>query len=104
MIESEFNQLADTALARIETAVDACGGDIDCNRSGNILEIEFDNGQKIIVNRHDINQEIWVAAKSGGFHYAWRDGIWHSQRDGSELYSRLAELFAAQGEKIDLES
>jgi len=102
MIESEFNQLADAALARIETAVDDCGGDVECNRSGNVLEIEFDNGQKIIVNRHDINQEIWVAAKSGGFHYAWKDGIWHSQRDDSELYSRLVELFAAQGETIDL--
>jgi CyaY protein len=102
MIESEFNQLADAALARIEKAVDDCGGDVECNRSGNVLEIEFDNGQKIIVNRHDINQEIWVAAKSGGFHYAWKDGIWHSQRDGSELFARLVELFAAQGETIGL--
>ncbi|MFZ3019133.1 MAG: iron donor protein CyaY [Gallionella sp.] len=102
MIESEFNQLADAALARIEKAVDDCGGDVECNRSGNVLEIEFDNGQKIIVNRHDINREIWVAAKSGGFHYAWKDGVWHSQRDDSELFARLVELFAAQGETIDL--
>ena len=102
MIESEFNQLADTTLAHIVTAVDTCGGDVECNRSGNVLEIEFDNGQKIIINRHDINQEIWVAAKSGGFHYAWRDGIWLSQRDDSELYSRLIELFASQGETITL--
>ncbi|MCK9199775.1 MAG: iron donor protein CyaY [Gallionella sp.] len=102
MIESEFNQLADAALARIEKAVDDCGGDVECNRSGNVLEIEFDNGQKIIVNRHDINREIWVAAKSGGFHYAWKDGVWHSQRDDSELFARLVELFAAQGEAIDL--
>lgn len=102
MIESEFNQLADAALARIEKAIDDCGGDVECNRSGNVLEIEFDNGQKIIINRHDINQEIWVAAKSGGFHYAWKDGIWHSQRDDSELFARLVELFAAQSETIDI--
>jgi len=88
MNESEFNQLADAALARIETATDECG--VDCNRSGNLLEIEFDNGSKIIINRHDINQEIWVAAKSGGFHYAWQDGAWISQRDGSELYGQIA--------------
>lgn len=100
MNESEFNQLADAALARIEAAVDDTGA--ECNRSGNVLEIEFDDGQKIIVNRHDANREIWVAAKSGGFHYAWQDGAWRSQRDGSELYARLVELFAAQGEDIDL--
>jgi len=100
MTESEFNQLADTALARIETAIDHCDGDADCNRSGNVLEIEFGNGQKIIINRHDINQEIWVAAKVGGFHYAWQDGTWRSQRDSSELFGKLVELFALQGEEV----
>lgn len=98
MDESEFNQLADAALARIETAIDECG--VDVNRSGNLLEVEFDNGQKIIINRHDINQEIWVAARSGGFHYASQNGAWLSSRDGSELYARLRELFAQQGEEI----
>ena len=102
MIESEFNRLADTVLARIEAAVDDRGGDAECNRSGNVLEIEFGNGQKIIINRHDVNREIWVAARSGGFHYAWQDGVWHSRRDGSELFGKLMELFAEQGEKIGL--
>ena len=98
MNESEFNQRADATLTRIETAIDESG--VDCNRNGNLLEVEFDNGSKIIINRHDVNQEIWVAAKSGGFHYAWQDGAWQSRRDGSELFARLQELFAAQDEKI----
>jgi len=101
MTESEFNQLADAALMRIETAIDRGDGDIECNRSGNVLEIEFGNGQKIIINRHDVNQEIWVAAKLGGFHYAWQNNSWHSRRDGSELFGMLVELFAGQGEKIE---
>lgn len=100
MSESEFNQQADAALARIETAVDE--SEAECTRSGNVLEIEFDDGQKIVVNRHDANREIWVAAKSGGFHYAWQDGAWRSRRDGSELFARLMELFAAAGENIAL--
>ncbi|MDD4928566.1 MAG: iron donor protein CyaY [Gallionella sp.] len=102
MDDSEFNKRADDALARIETAIYDCG--VDCNRSGNLLEVEFDNGAKIIINRHDVNREIWVAAKSGAFHYAWQDGIWHSRRDDSELYRRLQELFAAQGETLKLPS
>ena len=100
MTESEFNQLADAALTRIETSIDDHGGDVECNRSGNVLEIEFDNGQKVIINRHDVNQEIWVAAKSGGFHYVWQDGAWRSRRDGSELFAKLTELFAEQNENI----
>lgn len=102
MTESEFHRLADAALARIETAIDHCDGDVECNRSGNVLEVEFDNGQKIIINRHDINQEIWVAARSGGFHYGYRDGKWLSQRDGSELFGKVVELFVEQGEQISL--
>ena len=98
MNESEFNQHADAALAKIEAATDDSG--VDCNRSGNVLEIEFDNKAKIIVNRHDINREIWVAAKSGGFHYAYRNGSWVNQRDGSELYAKLIGLFKEQGEEI----
>ncbi len=98
MNESEFNQLADAALARIETAIDDCG--VDVSRSGNLLEVEFDNGSKIIINRHDINKEIWVAAKSGAFHYAWLNEAWTSLRDNSELYAQLQQLFAEQGETI----
>ena len=100
MEDSEFNRLADTALTRIETTIDESGSDADFHRSGNVLEIEFDNGHKIIINRHDINQEIWVAAPSGGFHYAFQNGAWTSHRDDSELYARLKELFAEQGEAI----
>lgn len=100
MNESEFNLLADTALAQIETLIEDCN--VDYTRSGNIMEIEFDNAQKIIINRHDINQEIWVAAKSGGFHYARQNDSWLSHRDGSELYAKLKELFALQGEEIAL--
>ncbi len=100
MTEHEFNQLADAALAKIETAIDACGGDVEGNRSGNVLEVEFDNGAKIIINRHDVNQEIWVAAKSGGFHFAYQNNAWFSRRDGGELYAKLIELFADQRERL----
>ncbi|MFZ5503249.1 MAG: iron donor protein CyaY [Pseudomonadota bacterium] len=100
MTEAEFNELADSTLARIETAIDNHGNDAECNRSGNVLEIEFENGEKIIVNRHDVNREIWVAAKSGGFHYAWRENGWRSRRDAGELFNKLNELLSAQGEHI----
>lgn len=100
MTEAEFNEQADLALARIETAIDRDGDEAECNRSGNVLEIEFDNGQKIIVNRHDINQEIWVAARAGGFHFAWQNERWYSPRDDSELFTKLSALLAEQGEAI----
>lgn len=92
MTESEFNELADAVFRRIEQTVDASETDIECNLNGPVLELEFDDGSKIIINRHGPNQEIWLAAKAGGFHYAMQDGQWTSKRDGSELFSKLEEL------------
>jgi CyaY protein len=92
MTESEFNELADAVFARIEQAVDASGADIECNLSGPVLELEFEDGSQIIINRHAPNREIWLAAKSGGFHYAYQEGKWISRRDESELFGKLREL------------
>jgi CyaY protein len=92
MTENEFNELADAVFARIELALDGSNDDIDYDSNGSVMEIEFTDGSKIIVNRHVPNREIWLAAKSGGFHYSIQDGNWFSQRDGSELFAKLGEL------------
>ncbi len=92
MTESEFNELADAVFKRIEQTIDNCGADIDCEANGPVLELEFDDGSQIIINRHGPNQEIWLAARSGGFHYALDNGQWLSRRDGSELFAKLEEL------------
>jgi CyaY protein len=42
-------------------------------------------------------RQIWVAARSGGFHYEWREGAWHDTRDGSELFAALSRVVSAQG-------
>jgi len=97
MEESAFNALAEAELARIETALEACGADIDIEpKPGGILELEFDNGSKMIINRHTAAREIWVAAKSGGFHFRFQGESWVNTRDGRELWAMLADLVAAQ--------
>ena len=42
-------------------------------------------------------RELWVAARSGGFHYRQKDGKWLNTRDGSELFTALSEIVTAQG-------
>ncbi|MBI4809663.1 MAG: iron donor protein CyaY [Nitrosomonadales bacterium] len=102
MNESEFKELADDVFDRIEAALDASDADIEYDSNGTVLEMEFADGSKVVVNRHVPNREIWLAAKSGGFHYAMQDGRWLSQRDGSELFTKLAELVQiGSGMKLD---
>lgn len=99
MTESEFLALTDRIFARIEHALDDAGLDVDCLISGNVLEIEFDDGNKVVVNRHVPNQELWIAARSGGFHFARRDGQWIAARDGAEFGATLSSVVStAAGE------
>ncbi|MDP3537916.1 MAG: iron donor protein CyaY [Azonexus sp.] len=105
MDDKEFNGLADAALARIDAALEASDADIDFElATGGVLEIEFADHSKIIVNRHGIAREIWVAARAGGFHFRW-DGInWRDTRDGAELMEKLSSLASQQaGEEITLD-
>src|SRR3954464_14026672 len=102
MSEKEFLDLAESTLNTIEEAMDRLNDedviDVECKRSGNVLEIEFiDNGSKIIVNSQAPMKELWVAAKSGGFHSRRQDGAWVNTRDGSELFASLSALASAQG-------
>ena len=98
--ESEFIAAADRTLAAIGEALDAAlaNADVDLDWSLNdgLLEIECGDGSKLIVNRHVPNREVWVAARSGGFHFRPRDGLWRDTRSGDELGTALGALVQAQ--------
>lgn len=97
MNETEFEALAGAMLERIEHALEASGVDADFElKEGGVLEIEFGDGSKIIVNRHGTAREIWVAARSGGFHFRWDGSVWRDSRDRTELFAALSKLVSMQ--------
>jgi CyaY protein len=97
MDERQFEARAGEALRSIERALDQSGVDADVElKEGGVLELEFGNGSKIIVNRHAAAREIWVAARSGGFHFRWDGAAWRDTRDGAELFAALSKLVSAQ--------
>ncbi len=104
MEDKEFGALADAAMARIEAALEAAGADVDFElAAGGVLEIEFADGSKIIVNRHGVAREIWVAARAGGFHFRWDGNAWRDTRDSGELMEKLSQLTSQQaGEPVRL--
>lgn len=105
MEDKEFNALADASLARIEAALEASAADIDFElAAGGVLEIEFADGSKIIINRHGVAKEIWVAARAGGFHFRWDGAVWRDTRDAAELMEKLSALASQQaGEPVLLD-
>jgi CyaY protein len=97
MNDAEFAARADATLDRIEAALEASGVDADVERKeGGIVEVEFADGSRMIVNRHGAAREIWVAARSGGFHFRWDGAAWRDTREGGELFAALSRLVSAQ--------
>jgi CyaY protein len=104
MNDAEFERLTGAALEKIEHALEASGVDADFElKDGGILEVEFADGSKVIVNRHAAAREIWVAARSGGFHFRWDGAAWRDTRDGTELFAALSRVASLQsGENVQL--
>lgn len=108
MDEQEFLKRADAQLAAIETVLESLldAGEIDFDieiKPGGVMELEFDNGSKIIINRHAAAREIWLAARSGGFHYRWDGAQWVGTRDGEVLLAALSRCMSEQsGQPVSL--
>ena len=104
MNDSEFEVLADRTLKQLEMLLDRCEADIDVSMVGSgVLEVEFSDRSKIVVNRHVANQELWLAGRSGGFHFRWDGALWRDTRDQRELIDALSTLVSQHaGETIHL--
>ena len=105
MDEKDFEARASATLEALERALENCGDEIDFElKAGGILEIEFDDGSRIIVNRHGAAREIWVADRSGGFHFRPDGDRWRDTRDGTDLFEALARLLSRHaGRSVSLE-
>jgi iron-sulfur cluster assembly protein CyaY len=99
----EYNQKVDDTLAAIEDALDICEADLDWDFAGGILTIECANGSQVIINRQAPTQQIWLAARAGGFHFSYdaADDCW--KQDGLELFAQLNKCLSEQsGEAVTL--
>ena len=95
--ESEFERAASAALENLERALEGCAADLDIEAKGDgVLEVEFANGSKVIIHRHSAAREIWVAAKSGGFHFRWNGKAWLDTRHGEELRVTVSRAVSEQ--------
>ena len=97
--DADYHAKAHAVLARIEAKVDAWLDedvvDIDTHRTGGLLELAMPGGSKIVVNTQPPLQEIWLAARSGGYHFKWSGAQWQD-REGQEFFARLSRCASEQ--------
>lgn len=105
MNDSTYYQLADALMLMLEERLDAYDGnsDIDYETQGGVMTLSFENGSKIIINRQAPLHQIWLAAKSGGYHFCYEKSKWICDRSGTDFWQVLSEACSLQaGEKITL--
>jgi CyaY protein len=93
---TQFNEIADALFEQIVEKLDATDAADDIELNQGVLEITCANSSKIIVNRHAPTQEIWVAAKSGGYHFKWTDSAWIDTRSGEALPDAMSRVVFEQ--------
>jgi len=103
--DKQFHQLGSNLLQSIEVALEAADDQLDLDldverQGGNVINIRFRDKSVIVVNTQPPLHEIWVAAKSGGYHYRWAgtmaQPLWLDTKTGRELLSDLTEFASAQ--------
>lgn len=95
---SEFHDYVDAVQEKIEDILDASDLDIDLENSGGILTIQFDNGSQIILSRQEPLRQLWIAARSGGFHLDYQTDAqrWFCPSEAQFLDSLLQQLIQQQ--------
>ena len=107
MTDPEYMDRAEAALAAIERGCDrindATDADIDNQRVGGMITITFRNGSQLIINLQKPLHEIWLAARSGGYHYRHDGQAWVDTKTGAEFFAQLSREATAQaGQALSL--
>ncbi|MBC7548105.1 MAG: iron donor protein CyaY [Polaromonas sp.] len=100
MTDLEYFEQAERVLASIELACDSINeqtdADLDSQRTGNMVTLTFSNRSQIIINLQKPLQEIWMAAKSGGYHYKYTSRLWLDTKSGREFFDDLSRCSSEQ--------
>jgi CyaY protein len=100
MTDPEFLDHAELLLKAVELACDRINddgqADIDNQRSGGMITLSFENKSQIIINLQKPLHEVWLAARSGGYHFKF-DGVhWVDTKGQGEFFERLSQDASTQ--------
>lgn len=100
MTDLEYLDRAEALLASVEASCDRINertdADIDNQRVGGMVTLTFGDRSQIIVNLQKPLQEVWLAARSGGFHYKWDGQCWRDTKTAAEFFADLSRCASEQ--------
>ncbi len=102
MTDLEYLDLADRLLLAVEQGCDRINdesdADIDAQRVGGMVTLVFANRSQIVINQQKPLQEIWLAARAGGFHYRFDESrrAWFDTKGAGEFFANLSRYASEQ--------
>ena len=100
MTDQEFMNHAEALLSHLEQRCDSLNdssdADIDNQRSGGMVTLTFPNRSQIVVNLQKPLQEVWLAARSGGYHFRFDGQRWQDTKGQGEFWQQLSQDASAQ--------
>lgn len=100
MTDTEFMDQAEMLLKAIEGNCDRINdqmvADVDNQRTGGMVTLVFANRSQIVVNLQKPLHEVWLAAKSGGYHYKFSGGLWMDTKGQGEFFENLSRFASEQ--------
>jgi CyaY protein len=102
LTDIEYLNHAEASLAAIERNCDhlndTTDADIDNQRTGGMITLTFKSKSQIIINLQKPLQEIWLAAKAGGFHYKFdlQTQTWRDTKQATELFADISKYASEQ--------
>lgn len=100
MTDLEYMDRAEAVLKQVELACDRINedtdADIDNQRVGGMITIVFRNQSQIVINLQKPLHEIWMAARSGGYHYRFDGNAWMDTKGAGEFFAHLQREASSQ--------
>lgn len=106
MTDTEYMDRAEALLRAVEQACDRINdesdADIDNQRVGGMITLTLHNHTQIIINLQKPLQEVWMAAKAGGFHYRFDGQVWRDTKAATEFFADLSRFATEQSGQTTL--
>ena len=100
MTDLEFMDHAEQLLLAVERSCDRINdnsdADVDSQRSGGMVTLTFPNRSQIVINLQKPLHEVWMAARSGGYHYRFDGTAWQDTKGAGEFFVRLSDVASRQ--------
>jgi CyaY protein len=100
MTDLEFMDRAEQLLLAVEQCCDRINDesdvDLDSQRTGGMVTLTFRNRSQIVINLQKPLHEVWMAARSGGYHYRFDGSAWQDTKGGGEFFACLSRDASTQ--------